>query len=557
MTTTGDQPELHPYWNVWLLIQTALDASKPDAAAAAFHRGVSLMQTEIPAAEKDPSRMPAQWRELRDEQVSDYDQAQGITTYFSYPLLGQDAFAFAAVRKDMGSLEILDSFCGRYDAEEPEPCSADYLRIVQTVLDMVAASEVTDIKDVRKVFSQEDRIRLRSVWRAMRDAKFLIVESQGQKVFFHRSAPELVSSTLKPVPFRKGKPAAETVLLTRPEHLRGQSWDRRDENLPSFDQWPPATPEETKLPKENRRTRKSTSVSVGDKTWLQDVAVSKRTDGSYYTPIVVINADGSHGPTVDFGSYGRLRSSPQGDCGIFVNYHDLVVRIRTADANEAFAFSLFATPEVSETVRGFGERGLKASTAIRSVHASLAAERFVVSVINKVFVYTFDGDVIAAFHLDDERSSKTYGSQTVSSSKPDWAYFVQLAVDGQGLYVGAYSGLLLHLSFTGEIIDSWILPGVPEVLRETSDGISGTNEGSFFFRAGRGSGEVECQFVDIGGAGCQLVGDMVLLDSWTSSGVFDLEGFEGRTVKLPKPRTAAYIANGRLVMETAMTRHTF
>lgn len=531
-----------------------MDASKPAAAAAAFHRGVSLMPTEIPAAEKDPSRMPALWRELRDGQVSDYDRTQGISTYFFYPLLDQGAFAFAAVREDIGSLEILDSFCGRYGADEPEPCSADYLRIVKTVKEMVAANEVTDIKDVRKVFSPEDRVRLRAVWRAMRDAKILIVESQGQKVFFHRSAPKPVPSAPKPIPFRKGRTVADTVLLKRPEHLEGRGWDRPTERSPSFDNWPLAAPKETPVPKESRRTRKSESVSAGNKTWLQGVMVNKRTDGSLYLPTAVINPDGSPGPTVDFDYNARLRSNPQGDCGISID-RDSVVRIYTTDAEQVLALSLFATPEVRGTVRSFGDRDLKTTSAIRSVHASLATERLVVSVINKVFVYSFDGDVIAAFHLDDERTSRVYDVIEVSSSKPDWAYFVQLATDGQGLYVGAYSGLLLHLSFSGDLIDSWVLPFSPTVLRETDEGISGASD-SFFFRASRDSGDVQCLFVDTGGAS-RIVGGSLILDTWTASGFFDLDGFEGRTVQLPKPRTAAYVANGRLVMETAMTRHTF
>lgn len=531
-----------------------MDASKPAAAAAAFHRAVSLMPTEIPAAEEDPSRMPSPWRELRDEQVSDYDRARGVTTYFFYPLLSQEAFAFAAVRADKGSLATLDSFCGRYGADEPEPCSADYLRIVETVKGMVAANDVTDIKDVRNVFSPEDRVRLRAVWRAMRDAKILIVESQGQKIFFHRSAPRPAPSVPKPIPFRKGRPPAETVLLKRPEHLIGRICDHPEERAPSFDIWPLAAPEETPVPKELRRTRKSEPVSVGNKTWLQGVTINKRADGSPYVPTAVINPDGSPGPTADLDYYAQLRSNPQGDCGISFD-RDSVVRIYTPDAEQVLALSLFATPEVRDTVRSFGDRDLKTSSAIRSVHASLATERFVVSVINRVFVYSFDGDVIAAFHLDDERASEVYGSLAISSSKPDWAYLVQLAADGQGLYIGAYSGLLLHLSFAGEFIDSWVLPFVPRVLRESDESVSGAYD-SFFFRAIRGSEEADCKFIDTD-AIPRLLGRHILMDTRTACGVFDLDRFEGRKVALPKARTAAYIANGRLVMETATGRFTF
>lgn len=548
--TTGEQ-EQHPYWHGQEIVDAALAANKLAAAAAAFHRAVSLMTSAIAEAEADYDSIPADVRAMHDviRSAGGVDARQDMF----YPFTDRDSFAFAAAREDYGSLKILDSICGRYGADEPEPCSADYLRIVQTVQDMVAASEVTDIKDVRKVLSPTDRERLKSVWRAMRDAKILIVESQGQKVFFHRSNP-VPAPSVKPTPFRKGQPVAETVLLKRPEHLKFRVWDRPEGRGPSFDHWPVATAKEAPVPKDLRRTRKSESVSVGKTTWLQGVTVNKRTDGSIYTPTQVIKPDGTTGPAVDLDYYGMLRSNPQGDCGISID-RDSVVRIYTPDAEQVHAFSLFATPEVRATIRSFGDKGLKTTSAIRSVHASLAAERLVISVINKVFVYSFDGEVIAAFHLDDERTSEAYEFVDVSSSKADWAYFVQLAADGQGLYIGAYSGLLLHLSFSGELIDSWVLPWAPRVLRETDEGVSGLCD-PYFFRADRGSGDADCLIVDSGGLP-QLLGSHVLLDTWTASGIFDLDTFEGRTVALPKSRTAAYTANGGLVMETATSRFTF
>lgn len=111
------------------------------------------------------------------------------------------------------------------------------------------------------------------------------------------------------------------------------------------------------------------------------------------------------------------------------------------------------------------------------------------------------------------------------------------------------------LSFSAELLDSWLLPWVPRVLRETDEGISG-GSGSFFFRASRDSGNVHSQFVATDGLP-RLLGSHVIVDNRSGSCVLDLDGFEGRKVELPKPRTAAYVANRRLVMETAMTRHTF
>lgn len=545
------EEQQHPYWHGQLIVDAALAANDPAAAAAAFHRAISVMPKAITEAEADYASVPADVRALFAT-LQSYSN-EDVPRQKLYPFIGQDAFAFAAVRGDFGSLKILDSMCGSF-SEEPKPCSGDYLRLVQTVRYMVSANEVTDSKDLRKALSPTDRERFKSVWRAMRDAKTLLVESQGSKVFFHRSVPIAVSSTWKPTLFRKGKAAAETTLLERPKHMEGRRWEPRPEPTPSFDTWPPATPEEVPVPKEARRSRKSTSVAAGNKTWIQDVTVSKRTDGSNYTPTAVINPDGTLGPTVNLDYYARLRSNPQGDCGISID-RDSVVRIYTPDAEQVLALSLFATPEVRETIRGFGDKGLKTTSAIRSVHASLAAERLVISVINKVFVYSFDEEVIAAFHLDDETWTQVIQAFRISSSKPDWAYFVQLSLDGQGLYIGAYSGLLLHLSFNGQLINSWVLPSAPHFLRENDEGISGCSH-SYLFHANRDSGDVHCQFVDARGD-IQLVGCKVLFDAWTASGYFDLDRFEGRTVQLPKPRTAAYVANGRLVMQTAASRFIF
>ena len=540
---TGES-ELHPYWHGGEIIWQALAMNKQAAAATAFHRAVSLMPAAIAEAEADYDSIP---EDIRAQHISDMaDYEEDIPQQDLYPFTGQNAFAFAATRGDQGSLEILDSICGSF-SEEPEPCSVNYLRIVQTIQNMVAANDVTDIKDVRKKFSPIDRVRLRSVWREMRVAKILIVETQGQKVFFHRSAPAPGSSGPQPILFRKGMPPFGAVLLERPEHLKGRSWGHPT-HIQSLDDWPLAVSEEVLVPKESRRTRKSQTASAGNKNWLQGVTINRRADGSRYTTAAVINPDGSPGPTFDLPD-GWVRSNPQGDCGISVG-RDWDVRIYTSDAEQVLALSLSATPEVTATIRSFGDKYLEAKAAIRSVHASQTAERLVVSVINKVFVYSFDGDVIAAFQLDDAITSHL----GIKSSRPDWAYFVQLAADGRGLYIGAHSGLLLHVSFGGELMDSWVLPSAPRVLRETEEGISGSSD-SFLFRASRGSEDAHCLFIPFSAS--QLVGSKVILDTRTTSRFFDLEDFVGWNVELPKPRTAVYIANGDLVMETATSRLTF
>lgn len=553
METTGESTtDLHPYWHVWQLVHSALNSDRPAAAAAAFHRASALMPTVIPAAEQDPGSMPQEFRQLRDDPVSDYDRAQGITSYFAYPLTDQRAFAFAAGLADHGSLKILDSFCGRFGSEEQKPCSADYLRIVAKVHEVVASNAVTDIKDVRKVFSPEDRVRLRSVWRAMRDAKILIVETRGTNIFFHRDASAPVPVPAKPDAFRKGKPAAEARLISRPAHTQPPVTDLPNGSESPLDRWPVGTPTETPLPTGSRRTRKSRAVSAGDKVWLQ-TGYGKRADGWHYVPTEVIEQDGARGLSKDL-DYGMLRSNPQGDC--IVSQRDVDFRIYTPDAELVMALNLASTPEVRETIRQFGEKGLQPSSAVRSVHASLATGLLAVNVIDRVFVYSFSGDVVAAFRLEEiVKEEERFGPLIVTASpREDWAYFVQLARDGEGLYVGAHTGLLLHLSFSGDLIQSWSLNAAPLVLRETATGIAGLT-GTNFFQAGHG-GPVRYTATDYR-ALSQVVGNYVVLDTRKTSGVFDLDSFEGQKVELRKPLTAAYLANGKLVMETAASLYTF
>jgi hypothetical protein len=72
------------------------------------------MPTEIPAAEQNPGCMPESFRALRKLEVSDYDRAKGVTSYFSYPLTDQGAFAHATALGDMGScMSLLQPLGGR------------------------------------------------------------------------------------------------------------------------------------------------------------------------------------------------------------------------------------------------------------------------------------------------------------------------------------------------------------------------------------------------------------------------------------------------------------
>lgn len=552
MNSTGDQTTFHPYWDVWQIVQGALDASKPAAAATAFHRAVSLMSTEIPAAEQNPALMPESFRELRKLEVSEYDRSRGVTSYFSYPLTDQGAFAYAAALGDMGSLGMLDSFCGRFGSEEPEPCSADYLRIVAKVQEMVAANEVTDIKDVRKVFSAEDRVRLRSVWRAMRDAGQLIVETKGTKILFHRAAPEPAPAPAQPVPFRKGMQVAEARLLELPPRRGSVDAGRLADGERPLDEWPTAALTGTPIAKASQRTRTAEGLSAGANSWLQ-TGFGKRADGSRYVPTEVIGPDGTLLDTVDLEP-GRLRSDPQGDCVVSVD-RDVNVRIYTPDAQLAAAIGLGLCPEVRDVMRKFGDRSLQPSSAVRSVHASIARGLLAVSVIDHVFVYTFDGEVVAAFSLNEAVQEHLYEGVAIgSSSRPDWAYFVQLAADGDEVFIGAYSGLLLKMNFNGDLIASWNLDQAPMLLRETPGGIAGL-VGLRLFQANEG-GPVEFQQADFRDLP-EVIGQHVLLKTWKTSAVFDLESFQGWKVELPEARRAAYLVDGGLVIETTKSRYPF
>lgn len=533
-------------------MQNALAASKPAAAATAFHRAVTLMSTEIPAAEKNPELVPESFRELRELAVSDYDRAKGVTSYFSYLLTDQGAFAYAAALGDMGSLAMLDSFCGRYGSEEPEPCSADYLRIVAKIQEIVGANEVTDIKDVRKVFSAEDRIRLRSIWRAMRDAGQLIVETKGTKILFHRVAPEPAPAPAQPVPFRKGMQLAEARILELPPRWGSVGADRLAEGERPFDEWPTAAMTRTPIAKASQRTRTAEVLSVGANSWLQ-TGFGKRPDGSRYVPTEIIGPDGTLLDRVDLVP-GRLRSDPQGDCVVSVD-RDLNVRIYAPDAQLAAVFGLGSCPEVRDVIRRFGDRSLQASSAVRSVHASMARGLLAVTVIDYVFVYTFDGEVVAALRLNEAVKEHLYEGVAIgSSSRPDWAYFVQLAAGVDEVFVGAYSGLLLKMDFNGDLIASWSLDQSPMLLRETPAGVAGL-VGTKFFRATGGEpiAYQQAEFHDIP----EVIGAHVFLNTRTTSAVFDLESFQGWKIELSEPRRAALQVDGRLVIETTKSRYSF
>lgn len=113
----------------------------------------------------------------------------------------------------------------------------------------------------------------------------------------------------------------------------------------------------------------------------------------------------------------RFWSNSQGDCAVSVD-HDANVRIYSPDAQQVFAANFAAAPEVRHTMRKFDERGLEARSAIKSAHASLATERLAISVIDAVFVYSFSGDVIAAFKLEEVTDEYLYGGLKAASIGP-------------------------------------------------------------------------------------------------------------------------------------------
>jgi hypothetical protein len=553
MNNVSRETDFYPYWSAWKIFDGVKNA-RSAADKTAFHRAVSLMPTALKEAERDPRRALEHRAKAIGIPVSYaadvYRNLEG-----GYPLADREAMAFAAVHRDFGSLKILDRLCGKYGFEEDEPCSGAYLTIVAKVRQMVAEHDSIALSEVRRVFSKEDRVRLRSIWREMERNKDFSVERRGNTdITLHRRVPESTKLVL-PEPFRKGQKffEPETLDLTpvsaqlnapSPSLANGADFD----NHP-WESWEEAQTLESYLEPAERHTRNHEAFSIDECQWLADQP-GKRANGMAYRPIEIRDINGHITAKIEIDGEGQLESDYGGGCMALCDWKNLWIRLFSPAGEPSASFSLLRSPELRRILAERGDRGMPPKAALRSWSASLNDGLLAIAVIDSVFVYGFDGSVhggirlpkiVEEYQISDSRFS-------ASTSHDDWVYFVQLARDGLSVFVGGYSGRLLQLTLDGRILNAWNVGHAPQKLRETARGLAGWN-GSYFFRIDSRQGvEFSTPFV---GAFPESIGPFIMLGKRNDFGIFHLETFTGRRVRLPKAKTALYVRGQELIAETA------
>lgn len=398
-------------------------------------------------------------------------------------------------------------------------------------------------------------------WPAARFARSEPSVTQGWVVSADRvldmgdSKPMVVDSdAVLTTRFRRGQePAKAEELIPGPgEHPAPSEPVRsgkslRQEELDTTYGWEEREVVEAVIPKEQRHARQTETFTVGDR-FLVFTGRGKRSDGTPFSHVEVRGVSGEVIDIVELPYQGYL-NSPGDDC--VIAYQDEIARIYSPDAILKAVFALKDLPEI-RTVRDvhnqyFREQDLPFSRSLkdaspRLITASLSPRLLAVTILDHVFVYDFDGNVLLAKSLP--RTTK----------REDWVYFLRFSREGKSLFIGGYSGLVVEIDLHGVVLETWRLGGdVPYKVVELEGLLSGTTREGAAFRLEHG-GKVHFE-----GPGLVPIGDVIgrymVSAERNKIAVFDLGSLSGFRVTLPQPRTAMYSENGQLAFETATKKY--
>jgi hypothetical protein len=274
----------------------------------------------------------------------------------------------------------------------------------------------------------------------------------------------------------------------------------------------------TKLPTDSRLPGIMRTVILQDKTWL--VATPKSTsDGLTTTQVVVKDLDGTSRVSLllDHGAHRAFRAV--GGNHVVTVDTELIVRILDSEGRLLASLSLWDTPEVNEIVDDAGASTEKRN-ALRTVDVSVERREIAFSIMDSVFRFGFDGQLVSAFRLPGVPSNgfqwdgtlppsqvsdslsrlglptsvtarqvaslvhsrgwvepsaglvlnlglgssnattpEEYLTDSFSGIGRDWVYFVRFAEFDDSIWVSTYSGLLLDVTQGGSVEGAWILPG--------------------------------------------------------------------------------------------------
>lgn len=300
------------------------------------------------------------------------------------------------------------------------------------------------------------------------------------------------------------------------------------------------------IPPDLRHPRVSEVFTAGDQ-FLMFTGRGKRDDGSLFNHVEVRAPSGEIIDAIELDYEGYLNTTAN-DCAIV--HRDDIARIYSPDATLVAVFSFKDLPEIQAMIGArkqyYRELGLpfgfsREDAITKNVTASLTHRLLAVTVIDSVFVYDFDGAVLAALSFPETHIE-------------DWAYFVRFSLDGKSLYAGSHSGLVVRMDLQGTVLDTWRIGGRSPFRAVEVDGVlSGITRNFEPFRLFPGGDSY------LGPSAHFPSGDLIgpyMVSSDAMVGrkeiaVFDLRSLTGYKVTLPQPRTAIYLVDDELVFETA------
>jgi hypothetical protein len=445
----------------------------------------------------------------------------------SVPFVEPTAGAVAALFNDNATFDLMEAVARQVGNEadvDRYRKDAALVLVLRMTLEKTSPQALSSLK---KGLDPEDRGRASRLISWMEKNRELAIAKVGTDTSITWGRPTIAPKYI-PTTFRAGALAIQPAILDFSKSaapLGRDVWRGTPEPetyelegakaATSAGRQPRAT---TTLPTDSRLPGIMRTVILRDRSWL--VATPKKTsDGLSTTQVFVkdLNGTAKANLLLDHGAHRAFRAVG-GDHVITVDT-DLIVRILDVEGVILASLSLWETPEVNEVLDDAG-RWTEKRNALRTVDVSVERREIAFSIMDAVFRFGFDGQLVSAFRLPGVPSNgfqwdgavppaqvadslsrlglpasvtarqvaslvhsrgwvepsaglalnlrlggpaastpEEYLTDLFSGIGRDWVYFVRFAEFDDSIWVSTYSGMLLDVTPGGSVEGAWILPG--------------------------------------------------------------------------------------------------
>lgn len=317
-----------------------------------------------------------------------------------YPFLNGNMQALAAAFDDEVCLALLESLSRRFRPEVDFSEFEHDREIVTRVKTYIATEPGVSLNDLRKKFTREERVRLRDIrwWMELRGdfageaARNVRTGEWARRQNSHRiRARPTFREKMSPV-----KPVPIDLTLSPPP-----LGEQRDRHMPDERHDRPfrmraGHSEPLLLPREGRHPRKIATVVFEGANWLVGADWNSNALGF---DLELKNAEGVTTGTRHIDSLGSFHTEPDADAAVIMD-ETLGITVLDKEATVHLEVGLWNNPDLNSAIKGM--RGIKRAAMMRSVSVSVAKRLVCFSALDQVFVFTFDGEPVAAFRMPPE-----------------------------------------------------------------------------------------------------------------------------------------------------------